>query len=179
LSPCRIFEIETLFTQNQNAMTATRKEKIKQTLDSRNFFVSLVSLILLAFTSNGLEVGVNSDQIVNIIGSNDMGAIVALLAVNFFNPVLRLLSKGFKFEWTFLKSPNFLTQVFTVLLALIALLGVVFPPDAANQVSEAFSTHEFAPIAMALVINVANPIWHFFFDKGNPKINANGENAKG
>ena len=160
-------------------MTTTRKEKIKQTLDSRNFFVSLVSLILLAFTSNGLESGVNADQIVNIIGSNDLGAIVGLIAVNFFNPLMKIFSKGFKFEWTFLQSPNFLTQFITVVLSLVALLGVVFPTEAAAEVSNAFASREFLPIAMALVINVANPVWHFFFDPGTSKINAKSRNTKG
>lgn len=160
-------------------MTTARKEKMKQTLDSRNFFVSLVSLILLAFTSNGLEIGVDADQIVSTINGQDMGAIVALLAVNFFNPVLKIFSKGFDFKWTFFKSPNFITQVITVVLSLVSLLGVVFPAEAATAVSDSLLTREFLPIAMALVINVANPVWHFFFDPGTSKVNSSNQLTKG
>lgn len=161
-------------------MTAVRKEKIKQTLDSRNFFVSLVSLILLFFTSNGLDIGgVNANQIVDIVGSNDLGAIVGLIAVNFFNPLMKVFSKGFKLDWAFFRSPNFITQLITAVLSLVALLGVVFPPEAATEITNSFSTREFLPIAMALVINVANPLWHFFFDPGTPKLKSISNNAKG
>lgn len=160
-------------------MTTARKQKIQQTLDSRNFFVSLVSLILLFFTSNGLDLGVNAAQIVDIVGSNDLGAIVGLIAVNFFNPLMKVFSKGFKFDWAFLRSPNFITQLITAVLSLVALLGVVFPPEAATEITNSFSSREFLPIAMALVINVANPLWHFFFDPGTSKLKSISNNTKG
>lgn len=143
-------------------------QKLQATLSSQNFFVSLISVILLAFELNNLSLGVGAEQIVDTVSSGDVGRIAALFLVNFLNPILKLVQKTAQWTWGFLRSPNFWTQLATVVLVALSGLGIVFPDGAASGVVDAIFTGEFQAIGIALVVNVFNPLYHFFFDR--PKI---------
>jgi hypothetical protein len=140
---------------------------MKKSIQSQNFFVSLVTLILLAFEANALSVNVGAEQIVSVLASKDAGAIISLFVLNFINPIMKLLSKTQEWDWGFLKSPNFWTQALTVVLAAVAIFGLQLPEDAAPELVSAYYSQQFSIISVAVVINIINPIYHFLKSKQN------------
>jgi len=140
---------------------------MKKSIQSQNFFVSLVTLILLAFEANALSVNVGAEQIVSVLASKDAGAIISLFVLNFINPIMKLLSKTQEWDWGFLKSPNFWTQSLTVVLAAVAIFGLQLPEDAAPELVSAYYSQQFSIISVAVVINIINPIYHFLKSKQN------------
>ena len=140
---------------------------MKKSIQSQNFFVSLVTLILLAFEANALSVNVGAEQIVSVLGSKDAGAIISLFVLNFINPIMKLLNKTQEWDWGFLKSPNFWTQALTVVLAAVAIFGLQLPEDAAPELVSAYYSQQFSLISVAVVINIINPIYHFLKSKQN------------
>lgn len=139
--------------------------KLTATLNSRNFFVSLISIILMAIELNGFNVNVEPGQIYDAIDLGQVSTIVSIFFVNFLNPILKLASKAASWTWDFLKSPNFITQVITVILIGLTGLGIVFPQGAAANVVDAIFQGGFETIMVALVVNIINPLYHFFFDR--------------
>jgi hypothetical protein len=138
---------------------------MKKSIESRNFFVSLITLMLLAFEANSLSINLGADQVVSVLESRDAGAIISLLFINFLNPIMKLVSKAQEWSWDFLKSANFWTQLVTVGLAGTAILGLEYPADAAPELVQAYYTNQFSIISVAVVINLINPIYHFIKTK--------------
>jgi nitrous oxidase accessory protein NosD len=138
---------------------------MKKRIESQNFFVSLVTLLLLAFEANQLTVNVSAEQVVSVFASQDAGAIISLIFLNFLNPVMKILSKAQEWSWEFLKSANFWTQVVTVALAGVAIFGLQFPEGAAPELVEAYYSKQFSIISVAIVVNLINPIYHFLKKK--------------
>jgi nitrous oxidase accessory protein NosD len=138
---------------------------MKKRIESQNFFVSLVTLLLLAFEANQLTVNVSAEQVVSVFASQDAGAIISLIFLNFLNPVMKILSKAQEWSWEFLKSANFWTQVVTVALAGVAIFGLQFPEGAAPELVEAYYSKQFSIISVAIVVNLINPIYHFIKNK--------------
>ena len=136
----------------------------KSVLKSKNFLVSIITLVLLAFEANSLPINVKPEQIADVVLSQDFGAIIALVVMNFLNPIMKLATKATKWDWGFLKSPNFWTQGLTVVLVIIAAFGIDFPNNAAPALVTAYYSKQFSIIAMAILINVVNPIYHFIKD---------------
>ena len=136
--------------------------KLVATLNSRNFFVSLVSLVLLAFSANDLGITTTPDQLVETVASKNTGAIIALFFMNFLNPVLKLASKGFQWSWDFVRSANFWTQVLTTVLSAVSLVGIAFPSEAPTELVEAVQSKDFLTIYSAIGVNILNSVWHFF-----------------
>jgi uncharacterized membrane protein len=143
----------------------------KSVLQSKNFLVSVITLVLLAFEANSLQVNLKPEQVADVLLNRDVGAIVALIVMNFLNPIMKLATKAAKWDWGFLKSPNFWTQVLTVVLVLVAAYGIEFPENAAPALVTAYYSKQFSIIAMALVVNLINPLYHFFAKKkaANPQ----------
>jgi len=133
----------------------------KSPLQSKNFLVSIITLVLLAFEANSLPINVKPEQIADVLLNRDLGAIIALIMMNFLNPIMKLATKAAKWDWGFVKSPNFWTQGLTVILVLISTFGIDFPNNAAPALITAYYSKQFTVIAMALLINVVNPIYHF------------------
>lgn len=138
---------------------------MKKRIESQNFFVSLVTLLLLAFEANQLTVNVTAEQVVSVFASQDAGAIISLIFLNFLNPVMKILSKTQEWSWGFIKSANFWTQVVTVILAGVAIFGLQFPEGAAPELVEAYYSKQFSIISVAIVVNLINPIYHFIKGK--------------
>lgn len=139
--------------------------KLTATLNSKNFFVSLISIILMAIELNGFNVNTDAGQIYDAIDAGQISTIISIFFVNFLNPILKLASKAASWTWDFLKSPNFITQVVTVLLIGLTGFGIAFPDGAAAAVVDSIFQGGFQTIVVALVINILNPLYHFFFDR--------------
>lgn len=137
-------------------------EKIRATAGSQNFFVSLISVFLFALDINNLGINVSAEQILEAIQSGESNAII-LIIVNLVNPILKLINRTAEWSWDFLKSQNFITQALTVLLlGATYFIGIQFPEGAATEVVGAFGTGAITAILAAVVINIVNPIIHFF-----------------
>ena len=108
------------------------------------------------------------------ISARDIGAIFSVVLLNFLNPVMKLINKTAKWSWDFLKSVNFWTQLATVILVGLSLLGVVFPQGAAAGIVEAVFSGEANLIITAIAVNVINPLYHFIFDRGPKQVAAAG-----
>lgn len=128
-------------------------KKVANTLDSRNFFVSLISLLLLSLGVDASEAEGIFDA---LSGGVDTSQLIILLGVNFLNPAFKIskkLAEG-TFDWGFWKSKNFQTQIATVIIAAISLLGFDFPEGAAT----------------AITINVLNPLFHISKKENNATV---------
>ena len=142
-------------------------KKLKDTAGSQNFFVSLISVLLLSFELNGLNTGADPEQIYDAVTSGDTGRILSIVLLNFLNPVLKLVQGDATWSWGFLRSPNFWTQVTTTILLGVTMLGVVFPDGAAGNLVNAIFGGTFETIAVTVVVNILNPLYHFFFDNND------------
>lgn len=147
--------------------------KTKDVLSSRNFFVTLINLVLLAFAYNNLPIDVSADVILDTISAGDLGAIVGLIVTNLLNPILRIIS-GAGWSWGFLKSANFWTQALTVLLGVLATSGIMFPDGAAGNIVGAVGGPITVLISM-LFINLVNPLLHFFTPAKPKAVTEDGE----
>lgn len=145
-------------------------KEIKPRSESRNFFVSLVTLALLGISlASGENINVTPDEFTGALESGNVATILILVVVNLLNPIMKIVGKAQRGELNtdFLSSPNFLTQALTVVLTGVALVGIAFPPESASDVITAFQTKDFVTIWTALGINIFNPVYHFIKDKKN------------
>ena len=136
----------------------------KGILDSRNFFVSILTLILLPFVDNGLDVeaAIAAESVVDALLGGDLTTILAVLLPNIVQPFMKWIQNGISgWSWGFLKSWNFWTQAITAVLVVATAYGLVFPDEAVTDVSDAIQSGQFDLITVAIVINVINPVYHF------------------
>ncbi len=146
-------------------------QKVLATTDSRNFYVSLVSIVLFIFDFNQLGLNLTPEAIVDAILSGDSNALLLML-VNFINPILKIINNTAEWSWSFLRSWNFWIQVGTgVLFAATLYIGIEFPDNAVTEISEALQSGVIGTITLAFVVNILNPILHFIFDVGEDARN--------
>ena len=141
------------------------RSKWAATMDSRNFLVTLISLILLTLEFNNLGTGIDAETIWEAFASGELGRILSIVLVNFLNPIMKIIRGEASWSFGFLKSKNFWTQALTGIFVLLAGLGIAFPDGAAASLVEAIFGGSFEAISIAIVINVINPLYHFFFDR--------------
>jgi hypothetical protein len=150
-------------------MKTTTFTKLQATLDSRNFFVSLISLVLLTLEANDLSIGTDADSVYDAFASGELGRILSLVLINFLNPLMKIIRGEAGWSWGFLKSWNFRTQALTAVLIFFTGIGVVFPDGAVANLIDALAGGELNLIIIALVANIINPFIHFFRDKAKDR----------
>lgn len=98
--------------------------KLSQVLDSRNFFVTLISLLLLAMGANSIDTGYTADGIFDLFKDATVSQILVLVIINFLNPLIKLVNKVVNKEWSweFIKSQNFQTQLLSILTILLSFI---------------------------------------------------------
>ena len=127
-------------------------------LNSKNLFVGLISLIALMTKYFGVELPNTPEAIVDsAAGLGFVGIITSVVIPNFMNVTIKLIQNWNTngFNWGFLKSPNFLTGVTTIVMTLLDGLGVT------NS------------LVIAIIVNAINISWHIIFDtllKNKPMI---------
>lgn len=145
-------------------------QKFRETLGSKNFLVSLISIFVLALNSNGAGIPDGaSEYLADAIVSADLNAILSVIFVNFANPLFKII-KSKKFDGGFLKSVNFWVQSLTVGLMVAVGYGFSFPESAASEIVNAIFGGNVGAIITALVINIGNPLWHFFQKAKGEKV---------
>jgi len=97
--------------------------KISSTLDSRNFFVTIISMVLIALQFNAIETGYTADGIYDLFKDSTLTSALVYVVVNFLNPIIKLVNKFItkSFDWTFVKSQNFITQILSAVTILLSL----------------------------------------------------------
>jgi hypothetical protein len=120
--------------------------KLSNVLQSRNFFVTIVSIILLVLQYNAIEVDYTAEGIVDMFSSTTLANALVLALVNFINPIMKIVKKlvDKTFDWSFKNSTNFITQVLTLITVVVA---VFFDEIAAGMIA-------------ALILNVWNLVSH-------------------
>lgn len=138
-------------------------KSIKKSLNSRNFFISILNVIFGAFAINGIDFNIPAEDVVNVFTSKDLTAILMMIAVNFIGPLFKLIQKEVVFTFDFLKSKNFWMQSSTFIVALLASLGIMIPEGGISSTIDAIFGGEFNLIVMALVANVLLPVYYFIW----------------
>lgn len=145
-------------------------KKLNDILGSRNFFVSLISLVILIFQMNGSpidDVDATSGQIYDALKEGGIIPILSIIVPNLLNPIMKIIKGGF--DISFLKSLNFWVQFGTVVLIALGGFGVVFPDGTAAQIVEAVFAGDWGLLVTVIIANVFNPLWHIFLEKRNAK----------
>lgn len=154
-----------ILKQPMTTQTVTPPTKLQATLNSRNFLVSLLSIIFSVFAFNGAPVAPDAaGSIVDAFGSGSLMTIIAVLVPNLLNPIMKLIAQK-TWTWKFIKSPNFWIQVLSALLVGLTAIGLVFPDGTAAMLVEAIFGGNVNNIISVLALNVLNTLYHFFFDK--------------
>ena len=151
----------------KNLLVRPQESKLDATLNSRNFWVSIVSLLLLALAGNGADVlnpeGV-SGEIYDAVVEGQIGTLLSVLFINFINPVIKIVREK-KWNWEFTKSLNFWVQFATVGLIALTATGITFPEGAAADLVNSIFGGNFETIMVTIVVNIINPVYHWFFDR--------------
>lgn len=114
-------------------------------LNSKNLFVSVLTLVALFTSYFGVELPNTPEAIVDsAAGLGFIGIITSVVLPNFFNTTVKLIQnwKEFGFNFGFLTSPNFATQFSTVVLTLLDGFGIT------------------NTLVITIVINVVNFLYH-------------------
>jgi len=124
-----------------------------------NFKIAVASLILGVFAMwNGDSIGIDPANIIESIDSGDI-SVILLGLINLAQPLIKIVKeKLYNFE--FLKSRNFLTNVVTVLL--VALNNYVSPEisDDPTAIIDAIESGGVGTIAAAVIMHLVNFINH-------------------
>lgn len=137
--------------------------KFKATMNSRNFLVNIVTLVMLVFTGAGYEITADPVAVAEGIASGNATVVLGILVPIIFNIVTKLAQNAWAWNWGFLKSSNFWVQFATVVLVgVTAYVGIEFAEDAAGNVITSFDATNIIPFIIALLMNIINPIVHFF-----------------
>ena len=149
------------------------KSKSVAVLESRNFLVSILSILFLVMAYMGADVSEGAaETITDSILSGNLTAILMAIFTNFLNPLMRIIAKAKEkggIDFGFVKSINFWVQTGTVLAMLLGTIGLVFPDNFISETIGAIQSGDIGLILLALIANVINPIIHFFKDKKQPQ----------
>lgn len=122
------------------------KQKLIDVLGSSNALLNVLSIFILALASNDIYLEQTPEELINMFSGKSSGQLLTLVLINFFGPATKLVKKLMSKEWNwdFLKSANFQTQILSFLTVIASSL--------AGEV--------FAGILVALVLQVWNLIVH-------------------
>ena len=120
--------------------------KLSATLGSQNFFITILSIVLLGLQSNGIETGYTADGIFALFEDQNLTSALVLVVINFLNPIIKLVNSIVKktWSWAFIRSQNFQTQLLSVVTILLSLF--------LDEVSTG--------IVISIVLNIWNLVVH-------------------
>lgn len=121
-------------------------KKLAEVLSSQNAFVNLLSILLLAFSTNDIVIEQTPEELVNMFQGKTGVQIVMILFLNFFTPLSKLVQKLIKSEFSleFIKSRNFQTQLLSLITIIVG----------------AFLSEPLTAVVVALVLQVWNLVSH-------------------
>lgn len=140
----------------------------KSRLESTNFLTSVLTLALTALGVWGINIDIDPAQAIQEILAKNLEYIITIAIPSVGNLIFKITQKiqdGTLSIKRLFKSLNFVTQAITVLAVILTSVGIMIPETAPQALSEAIFSGSIVTIITALVTNVLNPLWHFFFDK--------------
>jgi len=143
-------------------------------LQSLNFSASVATILLMAvklifdfFNVQGVDTTLDPQQVADGILSKNWEFISQVAIPGVWVMILKLVTniKNGTFSWSALwSSPNFLTAAITLVIVILNGVGFAIAETAAPEIAEAIASGSFASIIVAILINIANPLWHFIQD---------------
>jgi len=125
-------------------------EQQKSIFQSKNFWTSIITIIVGFLTANNLNLGLTPDQLVNGISGHNTVEILMFLVPALIVPIQKIAAQK-TWDFSFFKSTNFWAQATTVLSVV---LGFYF-----GEVT--------AGLIVAVVVQVVNLITHLSNSKPN------------
>lgn len=122
---------------------------VKSRADSQNWLVALITLILTGIVAQGISVPEDAaGTIAEAIGSGQLFLIIGALTPNLILPIMKVVAKAKEgpLDWAFLYSPNFITQIVSVILLVLELTGVIPPSGGTDSTA---------------VVHTLNSAYHF------------------
>lgn len=137
--------------------------KLEAVLGSRNFLVSILTLIGLFVTGQGLDWNVDNSALANQLVGQHLSTILVVLGTNIGLPIVNLVRKAITtgLDTSILKSVNFITHVLSAVLIGVSVFGIMFPDGAAADLVNSIAGGQITVILTAIVVNLVNPIIHF------------------
>jgi len=144
---------------------------MKKRIDSQNFLASIITVIIAIAGFNNITLDLDpSETAMNILTQNwqYLIQIAGPTLITFSLKVIKAIQdKTFTFKGL-LKSPNAVTALITLVAVLITGFGIILDPVAPQAVTDALFSGSVVSIITALIAYIANPLYHFFFDKKTP-----------
>lgn len=100
------------------------KEQIKESSKSLNAWTAFIGLIIAAvFTSQGVEVSIDQEQIADALLSKEGITLVIFFALNLATPIIKTVQrvKEMGFDWKVLVSRNFIAHTISVISVALAI----------------------------------------------------------
>lgn len=90
-------------------------------LKSSNFWVGILSIFIGFAAANGIDFGIVPENFLNDIAGKNTMELAFFIAMNFFNPVIKLFKKiqSNTWNWAWLYSENFQTQMLSIAAVVI------------------------------------------------------------
>ncbi len=147
---------------------------VKSRFQSLNFLSSVITIIFIILGVNGLELGFDPQVGIQEVLAKNWEFIITImipsLATFTFKIIDKIRTGEFKlriFLSNLWKSPNGLTQAFTVVFSALSSIGIMFSETVGADLAEAISTGSLGLILTVVVTQILNPIWHFIMDRRN------------
>lgn len=139
----------------------------KSRLESSNFLISLVSMILVGFGVSSIEISLDPGQLVFEIMNKNFEWIAQIAMPAIVAAILKIAQKikdgTFKVKNLF-KSLNFITALVGAVSALLALVGFILPEDAPLAIAQAVYSGSVISMVAAFIMYFFNPLWHIIQD---------------
>ena len=144
---------------------------MKKRIDSQNFLTSIITVVIAIAGFNNITLDLDpSETAMNILTKNwqYLIEVAGPTLITFSLKVIKAIQdKTFTFKGL-LKSPNAVTALITLVAVLITGFGIILDPVAPQAVTDALFSGSIISIITALIAYIANPLYHFFFDKKTP-----------
>lgn len=150
-------------------MSNTKTKKASFSTGSSNLWVNVINLILSGIAIAGVALPQTPAEITaelsTTLSSTGWIAVIGLIIVNIGSPLYHALAKGsFNFK-AILGSSNFWVQVFSLVSALVASFGIIFPSGTGDQLVGAIYAKDWFTLGFVLVTNIMNPLIRWFRDR--------------
>lgn len=140
---------------------------MKTRAKSQSFLATVLTLLIMAAGVQGIQVDITGEQVVQEILAKNWDFILnsMLPAVGVMVFKLYQKIKDRTFQWNlFFKDANFMTFALTIIIGLLNGIGFVVAQTASAEIAAAIASGSLISIGVAVLLNIANPLWHFIQD---------------
>lgn len=138
--------------------------KKKTRFESTNFLTNVVTLVFIVLGVQGIEWSIDPGVAVQEVLAANWEYIGNILFPALSGLAFKVIQKIQAGTWDWkavLKSTNFWTQAVTILAGVLAGVGILLPADAPTALTMAIFSGSVITIIVAIIANIATPLWHF------------------